>query len=102
LLLLPLPPCRPQTPPWQPDRWLLLQRRPLQPPPLQLKCNWSAGAAGAIAAAGIASIVAGMAAMATTRPVYFRGGCHRLKRKWHRTGSRYWRKRYYRCVNRYY
>jgi len=35
-------------------------------------------------------------------PVYFRGGCHRLKRKWHRTGSRYWRNRYYRCVNRYY
>lgn len=30
------------------------------------------------------------------------GGCRWLKRKWRRTGSRYWRKRYYRCVNRYY
>ena len=29
------------------------------------------------------------------------GGCRWLKRKWHRTGAHYWRKRYFRCINSY-
>jgi hypothetical protein len=29
------------------------------------------------------------------------GGCRWLKRKWHRTGRHYWKKRYFRCINRY-
>ncbi len=34
-------------------------------------------------------------------PVYYGDGCHWMKRKWHRTGSRYWKKRYFRCINSY-
>ena len=33
---------------------------------------------------------------------YYGGGCHWLKRKWHRTGKYYWKKRYFRCINGWY
>ena len=33
---------------------------------------------------------------------YYGSSCHWLKRKARRTGSRYWWRRYYRCVDRYY
>jgi len=35
-------------------------------------------------------------------PIYFDDGCHWLKRKWHRTGRYYWKKRYFRCISGYY
>ncbi len=30
------------------------------------------------------------------------GHCHWLKRKWRHTGKRYWKRRYFRCINGWY